>query len=333
MLQTKKTHSALPADALYSIIFCMRKKLALILILLTALTLTLAACVKDAPPDGGSAPPADDGNAGDDSADGEKAPYSVTVENGTAYIEAGSYFTAYAGDDMNGVLSNLVADGILSGSGGVYVYGQKEYASVTVPEAGAGKKLGCGRITVEGETLFFERKPLKWQVLSEDETGYYAVATEVIEYSVFNEAGSFSTTSGLLNNGKEANDYYASALCEWLNGDFFGEIFSEAEAGYVTSFTLMSVQEIYELGLALPDDGEFKGMVRAVRPTDYMLARGERVLTAESGYFSPWWLRDAGAYKAEARIVGAGGVFADERPVTVTESNGVRPLAYFRKAA
>ena len=299
------------ARAFWYIIEKMKKTVAAILLIFIMLS-ALAACVETPADDPGTDTPGE--TPGDD---GEviEFPFEIVVEGGRRYIDIGEYYATSAGSDMNRVLSNLVADGILSG-GGVYVYGQKEYASVTVPEAGAGKKLGCGRITVEGETLFFERKPLKWQVLSEDETGYYAVATEVIEYSVFNEAGSFSTTSGLLNNGKEANDYYASALCEWLNGDFFGEIFSEAEAGYVTSFTLMSVQEIYGLGLALPDDGEFKGMVRAVRPTDYMLARGERVLTAESGYFSPWWLRDAGAYKAEARIVGAGGVFADERPVT-----------------
>lgn len=294
-----------------------------------SLSFALCACTDDSP----DAPPVpDDGNPSDDETTVEP-PYEIVTEGERRYIVMGSYFTVSAGADMNRVLSNLVADGLIEVIDGVCEYAGARFAAIDVSEEAAGRTLSTGETLQAGAKLFFKETELKWEIIGETDASYVALLSEVAAFTEFNEAGSFSSTTGLLHNGKEANDYAASALCAFVEEVFGNGVFTDEELEWTDSVSILSADELYSYSLAYPSDGPYAGMVRAVRPTDYVLAAGERVLRTEAGYFASWWLRDAGTYPAEARIVGAGGKFADERPVTVAERNGVRPVLTVRKGA
>lgn len=309
----------------------MKKLLALILIVGLSLSIALCACTDDSDP-ADELPLPDDSDTSDDTAE-DKPPYETVEEGGRRYIVMGSYFTLSVGEDLNRVLSNLVADGVIEVNDGVCEYAGVRYAVVDVGEEAAGRKLSTGEVLTEGAKAFFKQTELKWEIIGEDESGYVAVLAEVVAFTEFNEAGSFSSTTGLLNNGKEANDYAASALKAFVEEEFKNAVFGADELKWTDSVSTLSIDELYDYSMAYPSDGIYAGMVRAVKPTDYVLAAGERVLQTEAGYFASWWLRDAGSYPAEARIVGAGGKFAEERSVTVAERNGVRPVVRVKKGA
>lgn len=309
----------------------MKKLLALILIVGLSLSIALCACTDDSGP-ADELPLPDDSDTSDDTAE-DKPPYETVEEGGRRYIVMGSYFTLSVGEDLNRVLSNLVADGVIEVNGGVCEYAGERYAVMDVGEEAAGRKLSTGEVLTEGAKAFFKQTELKWEIIGEDESGYVAVLAEVVAFTEFNEAGSFSSTTGLLHNGKEANDYAASALKAFVEEEFKDAVFTAEELKWTESVSTLSIDELYDYSMAYPSDGIYAGMVRAVKPTDYVLAAGERVLQTEAGYFASWWLRDAGSHAAEARIVGAGGKFAEERSVTVAERNGVRPVVRVKKGA
>lgn len=309
----------------------MKKLLALILIVGLSLSIALCACTDDSDP-ADELPLPDDSDTSDDTAE-DKPPYETVEEGGRRYIVMGSYFTLSVGEDLNRVLSNLVADGVIEVNGGVCEYAGERYAVMDVGEEAAGRKLSTGEVLTEGAKAFFKQTELKWEIIGEDESGYVAVLAEVVAFTEFNEAGSFSSTTGLLHNGKEANDYAASALKAFVEEEFKDAVFTAEELKWTESVSTLSIDELYDYSMAYPSDGIYAGMVRAVKPTDYVLAAGERVLQTEAGYFASWWLRDAGSHAAEARIVGAGGKFAEERSVTVAERNGVRPVVRVKKGA
>lgn len=309
----------------------MKKLLALILIVGLSLSFALCACTDDADP-ANELPLPDDPDTSDDVA-GDEPPYLIVTEGERRYLIMGAYFTTSVGEDMNRVLSNLVADGLIDVNGGVCEYAGERYAVMDVGEEAAGRKLSTGEVLEKGEKAFFKQTELKWEIIGEDESGYVAVSSEIVAFTEFNEAGSFSSTTGLLNNGKEANDYAASALKAFVEEEFKNAVFGADELKWTDSVSTLSIDELYDYSMAYPSDGIYAGMVRAVKPTDYVLAAGERVLQTEAGYFASWWLRDAGSHAAEARIVGAGGRFAEERPVTVAERNGVRPVVRVKKGA
>lgn len=314
------------ARAFWYIIEKMKKTVAAILLIFIMIS-ALAACVET---------PADDPGTGTDTPGetpgGEviEFPFEIVVEGGRRYIDIGEYYATSAGSDMNRVLSNLVADNVLTGENGVYTYGGTRYRMVMVGEDGAGRTLSTGETVAEGDRVFFIETPVRWEIVGETDEEYILIAAEIYAYNVFNASGTFSTITGLLNDGNPANEYEYSALKEFV-GEWTGEVFSATEAEWISEVTIPDIAflEGYDL---LVEGGAYAEAVRAVRPTDYVLASGERVLSSGSGYFASWWLAEP-ASAAEVRIVGAGGIYDSDaqRPVTVSERNGVRPVIRIAK--
>ena len=244
----------------------MKKLLALILIVGLSLSIALCACTDDSDP-ADELPLPDDSDTSDDTAE-DKPPYETVEEGGRRYIVMGSYFTLSVGEDLNRVLSNLVADGVIEVNDGVCEYAGVRYAVVDVGEEAAGRKLSTGEVLTEGAKAFFKQTKLKWEIIGEDEKGYVAVSSEIVAFTEFNEAGSFSSTTGLLHNGKEANDYAASALKAFVEEEFKDAVFTAEELKWTDSVSTLSIDELYDYSMAYPSDGIYAGMVRAVKPTD-----------------------------------------------------------------
>ncbi len=161
------------------------------------------------------------------------------------------------------------------------------------------------------ETYWFLYETLSWRVL-EKADGYALLLSE----KVLDSHEFFPAAKG--ENGHKANDYEASSVREFLNGDFYRTAFSEGEQknlfGDGDKLYLLSYDEATNAAYFSSDEE------RALDATDYAKAQG---LNMDGG--ARWWLRSSNdRYDFYARYVDGGG-YSEYNQYVYFTSLGVVP--------
>lgn len=293
----------------------------------------LSACVNaETPPAGDDNPPAG-GSDGSDVGEEDDLPepyYTRVTENGKEYVYFGHAADEAADAGLNNALTNLKASGtITADADGFYTYNDKKYVCMIAAEAAAGRKFHDGAVIEAGKEYFFEYSPVKWRILEITDGVALMLAENVLGAAVYNPAGSFNSTTGLLVSGEKANDFGYSSVKEYLNGDFKESLFTEYESSYLEggadAVGLLTREQIDVYDLK-----EAEGYMMTVSPTEYLVADGIDVSKIGNDYYSAWWLATPGKAATSAAMVSSGGQYGEYYEDTVSASHGLRPVIALR---
>ncbi len=176
-----------------------------------------------------------------------------------------------------------------------------------------------------GETVVYEGKvyavqPLKWRVLNISNGKALLLTEEIINGKRFN-------VSSPTANGYKANDYSHSEIREWLNNEFYNEVFKNGDQNAVLSTKLESTTDkVFFLSKTEADTYATKYF--STSATDFAYGNGFKALTSTESC-NQWWLRTAASkdysvYKVEIRW-GTWTTYYNWYDDAITYKNGVRP--------
>ncbi len=174
------------------------------------------------------------------------------------------------------------------------------------------------------------KEPVEWIVLDRLEDRILLLSAEALDCHVYHEIPFEPIT------------WAESGIRHWLNGEFFEEIFTQEEQGYIaltenrnpdhstleTNGGEDTVDRVFllsemEAGIYLGDEMArfYTGVARA---TDFCIARG--AVTDDNGNCE-WWLRTPGGYEYAAQFVDMNGSIYDAGAY-VDLAYGVRPAVW-----
>ena len=122
-----------------------------------------------------------------------------------------------------------------------------------------------------------EVKPIEWKVLRIDNTNNKVLV--VSRYSLDNK--SFNSSSNIWHN---------SAICQWLNSDFYNGAFNDTEKSYIKSVDIDNNSNNYNVFLLSKPEVEqyLEGTARYCTATAYAIKQGASNNSSGHCY---WWLR------------------------------------------
>lgn len=285
--------------------------------------------------------------------------YTRETIGGIDTVYFGSTYQTAEDEVFSVTLRNLISDGIVTvTANGTVEYAGTEYLVFDADESVSGKSFGDGREIVPGERYFFAKEAVAWRVIAEDDESLTLLAIKALDVCAYRLDDTFNSTSGFLSDGKTyANDYAASYIREYINGEFLGSIFGGSELAHIkeTVVDMSASGSAYDGATdkeALRDKAyllsyrelcnDTTGLIPApnytyaVEITDYAVATGAnaRKIGTESANYIAWWLRSEGNKKAFATCVPYTGVIEvkEELYRTVIMQEGVRPVIRIEKA-
>lgn len=246
-------------------------------------------------------------------------PFEIVEENGRRYVYLGQVYSEFVGQDVNRVLENLYAAGLIEGSDGIYDYAGEKYLRVEIGKECAGRTVD-GVTFKEGDVAFFKKAPMRFRVASETETEVVLLSDTIYEYRYFKIPGSQNPSNGNPNNQKPISDYSASDLRKYLEGEYLSALFDEKERSHITA---VSVPTEAEAKSCLTVYGENPLQFATCPASDLVaLTEGSADAHTELGTVASWWLLGE-SREGETGVVDKDG-YADS--VTVYSRQGVRTL-------
>ena len=201
------------------------------------------------------------------------------------------------------------------------------YARVVATPYRTNYKFSNGAPVKEGATYYFKVEPIKWRILSENNGKAILMCDSIIANHRFDA---------------KSNNYEASEIRRWLNEEFLGTAFDEAQRNFILTTTVDNsvVSTGYEENayackdtldkIFLPSYSEVADIEeREIRmqTSDYSRAIGAYTYDAPNDCYGNgwWWLRSPYNYKSNyARYVYSVGSVISDRIVS-DASGGVVP--------
>ena len=188
--------------------------------------------------------------------------------------------TVYFGEYPQTLKASSVTVGTTADSRGYFLGSDNEYyAKVTASPYESGYKFSTDAAVTSGSVYYFKVEPLKWRILSENNGNALLICESIIANGRYDDA---------------SNDYGASEIRSWLNGQFYNIAFDNIEKSFIESVTLENglTDNVY-----LPSFAEASTLNQELRVksvSDYARASGAWVstsyLTAQNGN-GLWMLR------------------------------------------
>lgn len=229
------------------------------------------------------------------------------------YVYFGEYPQSLASESAVSQMSTAINEN------GYYVssYDNAQYVRLLGNQRESGYKFANGSIIIKDAVYYFKVEPIKWQVLSTDESGNKLLMSKTVLYY-----GSFLPTQSYINKNANwynklsgtpenifANNWEYSTVRSWLNNDFLNKAFSidiqpRIKSGNEfnkISYSLsdkvffLSVAEVTNNNFGFSTEN-FEDSQRLAVASDYSRAAGVWMSTV-NGYYGMsmnYWLRSAG---------------------------------------
>ena len=200
-----------------------------------------------------------------------------------------------------------------------------------------------GYITYKGEKYekisasYFKVEPIRWKYLSSDGGDLFLTSEYILDAHIYNEC-----YSGVDGKGDYANNYKASEVRAWLNGDFLDKAFyyddslikttavDNSLAGRNSYACETTYDRVFLLSCAEafnPEYGFATDSNRTCKATEYAAARGVR---RYEEYIGEWWTRTPHEDEDRVAIVNyIGQPYYYYGTVVNDSSLGIRPALHF----
>lgn len=232
----------------------------------------------------GNATEGNNGDNGNSSESGNNGSDSSDIGIGD-YLYFGEYPQTLKAIDVT-VSGTTDSRGYYLGSDNCY------YAKVAAKPYQAGYKLSDGTTTVKSNSVYyFKVEPIKWRIVSKNGSEAVLICESAIDAKRFDD---------------DLNNYEASEIRAWLNGEFVKLAFSESEissvldsevdnsasttASQTNSYACNNTRDKVLLVSYQDTLGYSSNALRAKRASDYAVACGAWVSTADGYYGNSMWL-------------------------------------------